>query len=157
MALAMEHNGDVYSCDHYVEPRHRLGNILQIPLVELVGSEKQRAFGLAKRDTLPRYCTECEVRFVCNGGCPKDRITRTPEGEPGLNYLCEGYRSFFNHVARPMRLMAAELRARRPPANVMRILRAEDRDLERRLRLASRNDPCPCGSRRKYKKCHGAG
>jgi uncharacterized protein len=93
-ALALEHTGDVYSCDHYVEPDHLLGNLQELPLLDMVGSEKQRAFGQAKNDTLPRYCRECEVRFVCNGGCPKDRISTTPSGEAGLNYLCGGYRSF---------------------------------------------------------------
>ena len=107
-ALAMEHNGDVFSCDHFVEPRHKLGNMIDVPLSELVGSEQQRRFGQAKRDTLPRYCRECEVRFVCNGGCPKDRILHTPDGEPGLNYLCEGYRAFFNHIDPAMKFMAAE-------------------------------------------------
>ena len=154
-ALAMEHNGDVYSCDHFVEPAHKLGNIQHIPLIELVASPQQRQFGLAKRDTLPRYCRECEVRFVCNGGCPKDRTLRTPDGEPGLNYLCAGYKAFFTHIDRPMRIMAAELGAGRPPANVMCLLAAEQAEWERRLARAGRNDPCPCGSGRKFKKCHG--
>jgi uncharacterized protein len=91
LALVMEHNGDLYACDHFVEPRHRLGNIQETPLVEMVGSERQQQFGLAKRDTLPRYCRECEACFVCNGGCPKNRVLHAPDGEPGLNYLCEGY------------------------------------------------------------------
>jgi uncharacterized protein len=154
-ALAMEHNGDLYACDHFVEPRYRLGNIQEIPLIELVASEPQRRFGLAKRDTLPRYCRECAVRFVCNGGCPKDRILATPDGEPGLNYLCEGYKAFFTHIDRPMRIMAEELRNRRPPANVMRILAAEEAELQRRYARAGRNDPCPCGSGQKFKRCHG--
>jgi uncharacterized protein len=156
-ALAMEHNGDVYSCDHFVEPRHKLGNIIDIALVEMVGSEQQWRFGQAKRDTLPRYCRECEVRFVCNGGCPKDRVLHTPDGEPGLNYLCEGYRAFFNHIDSPMNYMAAELRAKRPPANIMRHLAQQDEELQRRLAAAKRNDPCPCGSGRKFKQCHGHG
>jgi uncharacterized protein len=155
-ALAMEHNGDVYSCDHYVEPRHKLGNITRIPLLQLAASEEQRAFGLAKRDALPSYCLQCEVRFVCNGGCPKDRIIETPDGEPGLNYLCEGYRRFFNHVDRPMRIMASELRRGRPPANVSQILVREELELRRQLARTGRNDPCPCGSGRKSKKCHGS-
>ncbi|HYN89788.1 MAG TPA: anaerobic sulfatase maturase, partial [Ardenticatenaceae bacterium] len=125
-ALALEHNGDLYACDHYVEPSYRLGNIQEIPLFELVASDQQRQFGLAKRDSLPRYCRECEVRFVCNGGCPKDRVLHTPDGEPGLNYLCEGYRAFFNHVDRPMRYMAGELRAGRAPATIMRHLAAQE-------------------------------
>lgn len=119
LALAMEHNGDLYSCDHYVEPKHKLGNILETPIAGLVGSERQRSFGLVKRDGLPRYCGECPVRFVCNGGCPKDRITRAPSGEPGLNYLCKGYRAFFEHIDQSMRFMANEIRAQRPPANIM--------------------------------------
>jgi len=85
LALALEHNGDVYSCDHFVEPRYRLGNISDRPLVDLVASDQQRQFGLDKRDKLPRYCRECDVRFSCHGGCPKDRFVHTPDGEPGLN------------------------------------------------------------------------
>lgn len=154
-ALAMEHNGDLYACDHYVEPNYKLGNIQEIPMIELVASDKQRQFGLAKRDTLPRYCLECEVRFVCNGGCPKERTILTPEGDPGLNYLCAGYRAFFNHIDRPMQVMAAELKARRPPANIMIYLAQEQADLEQRLARARRNDLCPCGSGRKFKQCHG--
>lgn len=153
-ALALEHTGDLYACDHYVEPRYLLGNIQEIPLAELVASEPQRQFGLAKRDTLPRYCLECEVRFVCNGGCPKDRVLTTPDGEPGLNYLCAGYRAFFNAIDRPMRYMAAELRAGRAPANVSAYVARREADLRRRFAQAGRNDPCPCGSGRKFKRCH---
>ena len=154
-ALAMEHNGDLYTCDHYVEPKYKLGNIQEIPLIDLVGSEQQRQFGLAKRDTLPRYCWECEVRFICNGGCPKNRILSTPDDEPGLNYLCEGYKAFFTHIDRPMKTMAAELTAKRPPANIMLYLAQEEAELQRRLAGTRRNDPCPCGSGRKFKQCHG--
>ncbi len=154
-ALAMEHNGDLYSCDHFVEPAHKLGNIQVIPLTELVGSEQQRQFGLAKRDTLPRYCRECEVRFVCNGGCPKNRVDTTPDGEPGLNILCAGYRAFFNHVDAPMRFMAAEYNAGRPPTNIMLHLARQQAELEQHFAQAGRNDPCPCGSGKKFKHCHG--
>ncbi len=155
-ALALEHNGDLYACDHFVEPKYRLGNIVDAPLTALVGSEQQRQFGLTKRDALPRYCRECEVRFVCNGGCPKNRFVRTPHGEPGLNYLCAGYKAFFNHIDRPMRIMGGELRAGRPPANVMRYLvQEEEVKLEEQFAAAGRNDPCPCGSGRKFKHCHG--
>ena len=154
-ALALEHNGDLYSCDHYVEPRYKLGNLQEVSLVEMVGSEQQRQFGLAKRDTLPRYCRECEVRFVCNGGCPKNRILHTPDGEPGLNYLCAGYKAFFNHIDRPMNIMASLLQERKPPADVMRILAIEDARLQQRIAKSGRNDPCPCGSGRKVKHCHG--
>ena len=118
--LAMEHNGDVYSCDHFVEPLHQLGNMQVIPLAQLAGSAKQRSFGLAKRDTLPGYCRSCPVYFACHGGCPKDRFLQTPEGEAGLNYLCAGYKAFFTHVDAPMRKMAALVRQGRPTAEIMR-------------------------------------
>jgi len=93
----VEHNGDFYSCDHFVDVEHRLGNIEETPLVELLESPAQRAFGEAKLETLPRYCRECRVRAMCNGGCPKNRFLMTPDGEPGLNYLCAGYKRFFTH------------------------------------------------------------
>jgi uncharacterized protein len=121
LALAMEHNGDVYSCDHFVEPRHRLGNLLETPLTELVGSVQQKQFGLDKRESLPHYCRECPVLFACNGGCPKDRTEFTPDGEPGLNHLCSGFKAFFTHVDEPMRIMAGLLRQRRPAAEIMKI------------------------------------
>ncbi len=156
VALAMEHNGDVYSCDHFVEPRYNLGNMNVIPLADLVASDRQRQFGLDKRDKLPRMCRECEVRFVCNGGCPKNRLLATPDGEPGLNFLCAGYKAFFTHIDRPMRIMAAELRAGRPPANVMLILAREEAALARQFATVGRNDPCPCGSGRKFKNCCGS-
>jgi uncharacterized protein len=119
-ALALEHTGDVYSCDHFVEPKHKLGNILQKPLIELVNSPRQRWFGQQKLTSLPRYCRECEVRFACHGGCPKDRFALTPDGEPGLNYLCVGYKRFFHETAEPMRTMVGLLRENRAPAEIMR-------------------------------------
>jgi len=118
-AMAMEHNGDLYACDHFVEPRYYLGNITRTPLADLVASPKQHTFGLDKRDKLPHDCRVCPVRFVCNGGCPKDRLLRTPKGEPGLNYLCEGYKAFFTHIDRPMKLMASLVHAGRPAAEIM--------------------------------------
>lgn len=154
-ALVMEHNGDVYACDHFVEPHYLLGNITQEPLAALVTSQAQRRFGQAKRDTLPRYCRQCEVRFVCNGGCPKDRLITTPDGEPGLNYLCAAYKAFFTHAELAMRFMAAELRAHRPPANVMNHVLKQDAARRDDYTAVGRNDPCPCGSGRKYKHCHG--
>ncbi|GJQ34580.1 MAG: anaerobic sulfatase maturase [Anaerolineaceae bacterium] len=126
LALALEHNGDVYSCDHFVEPRHRLGNLLETPLTELVGSVQQKQFGLDKRESLPRYCRECPVLFACNGGCPKDRTELTPDGEPGLNHLCSGFKTFFTHVDEPMRIMAGFLRQRRPAAEIMKIQNAKE-------------------------------
>lgn len=157
LGLALEHNGDLYACDHYVEPRYRLGNIMETPLVELVASEQQRQFGLDKRERLPQQCRDCEVRFICNGGCPKNRILVTAEGEPGLNYLCSGYKSFFLHVDAPMRYMAEALRQQRPPAGIMHHLAQQEAELERKLAAAGRNDPCPCGSGVKFKHCHGRG
>jgi len=106
LALALEHNGDLCACDHFVDPGHRLGNIQDVPLIDLVASERQVRFGRDKRDTLPRTCLACEVRLACHGECPKNRFLLTPEGEAGLNYLCAGYKAFFQHIDRPMRLMA---------------------------------------------------
>ena len=153
-AMAIEHNGDVYSCDHYVYPENKLGNIIENPLAALVNSEQQRKFGQDKADTLPRYCRECDVRFACNGECPKHRFSRTPDGEAGLNYLCQGYKLFFKHIDPYMKFMADELRHERAPANVM--VRIQERDAAgARPRPHGRNDPCVCGSGKKYKKCCG--
>jgi uncharacterized protein len=126
-ALALEHNGDVYSCDHFVEPRFRLGNIREEHLVQLIASDRQRAFGNAKRDSLPSYCRECEVRFACNGECPRNRFLLTPEGEEGLNYLCAGYKAFFRHIDQPMKIMANLLRRGKDAADVM-LLTSESRN-----------------------------
>jgi len=152
--MVIEHNGDIYSCDHYVYPENRLGNIMENPLLSLVDSAQQAKFGQDKLDTLPRYCRECSVRFACNGECPKHRFTRTPEGEAGLNYLCAGYKRFFGHIDPYMKFMAAELRADRAPANVMAWIREREASAGGRRRTG-RNDPCPCGSGRKYKRCCG--
>ena len=147
-ALALEHNGDLYSCDHFVNPGHLLGNVTQGRLTELAGSPAQRAFGRAKAE-LPGLCQRCEVRFACRGECPKNRVLRTPEGEEGLNWLCEGYKAFFTHIDRPMRLLAELVRAGRPAENLMGLLAAlEGGGLERHA-------PCPCGSGRKFRRCHG--
>jgi len=124
-AMALEHNGDLYSCDHYVEPGYLLGNVMETQLEDLAGSHDQRVFGMSKAATLPQYCLDCDVKFVCNGGCPKNRILETPDGEPGLNYLCEGYKSFFNHIDKGMRYMASALGIGRPPAGIMEGFAAE--------------------------------
>lgn len=118
-AAAMEFNGDVYACDHFVLPEHRLGNIHSDTLTRMMYSPRQLAFGRAKRDALPRQCRECEWLFACHGECPKNRLLTTVDGEPNLNYLCEGYRQFFRHVAPYMDYMKQELMAQRPPANIM--------------------------------------
>jgi uncharacterized protein len=120
-ALALEHSGDVYSCDHFVEPKHLLGNIKKSKLLKLVTSEQQRQFGRAKLDTLPRFCRECDVRFACHGECPKNRFIKAPDGEPGLNYLCAGYRMFFRHVDPKMRTIASLIRRGLPAPLVMSI------------------------------------
>jgi uncharacterized protein len=120
-ALAMEHNGDVYSCDHYVEPDYLLGNIIETPLLEMVASDRQRAFGQHKFDSLPQYCRDCEVLFACYGECPRNRFIETPDGEPGLNYLCAGYKQFFNHIDPTMRIMANLIRQGRYADEIMQM------------------------------------
>lgn len=118
-AGVMEFNGDVYSCDHYVFPEYKLGNLNTDSLAGMMYSERQLKFGTDKYDTLPRQCRECEFLFACHGECPKNRFAVTKDGEPGLNYLCAGWKMFFNHVAPYMDFMKKELLAQRPPANVM--------------------------------------
>ena len=149
LALALEHTGDLYSCDHFVEPKHKLGNITMTSMLELVDSPQQRQFGLDKRETLPQYCLDCDVRFACHGGCPKDRFIRTPDGEPGLNYLCAGFKAFFHHVDAPMRTMSILLAQNRAPSEIVGMYAAADAQ-------RGRNDPCTCGSGKKWKRCHGA-
>ena len=154
-ALALEHNGDLYSCDHFVEPAHRLGNIVELPMLDMVASEQQRAFGNAKRDALPRYCRECPVRFACNGECPRNRFISTPDGEPGLNYLCAGYKAFFTHIDTPMRIMGDLLRRGQAVDRVMAIVQDGERQFRDAVAKAGRNAACPCGSGQKVKRCHG--
>ena len=125
-AGVMEYNGDVYSCDHFVFPEYRLGNIRSESLTAMMYSERQRTFGEAKKTALPRQCRECEFLFACHGECPKNRFLATADGEPGLNYLCEGYLRFFRHVAPFMDFMKKELEAKRPPANIMQHVRDEN-------------------------------
>ena len=120
--VALEHNGDVYSCDHFVEPEHLRGNIMQTPIGDLVRSEQQLRFGRVKQDTLPRYCRECRYLFTCYGECPKNRVASTPDGAPGLNWLCPGLKAFFWHTEQPMRIMAELLRRGRPASDITRIL-----------------------------------
>ena len=150
----IEHNGDFYSCDHYADPSHLVGNIMEGKREEFMESERQNVFGKEKYNTLPGYCMNCEVLKMCNGECPKNRFIMTPDGEEGLNYLCEGYRKFFNHC-RPYTEQMAELRrAGQPPELLMQRLQTT---AAKAVPKAGRNDPCPCGSGRKYKKCCGAG
>jgi uncharacterized protein len=152
---ALEHNGDLYCCDHFVEPAHLLGNILKAPMIELVASEKQRKFGRDKKDMLPRYCRDCEVLFVCNGECPKNRFITTPDGEPGLNYLCAGYKMFFKQVDPQMKIMANLLRQGRCADEIMQKNTPQGAMHAPGGAKVGRNDPCPCGSGKKFKHCHG--
>jgi uncharacterized protein len=116
---AIEHNGDVYSCDHYVEPGYRLGNVAETHMLDMVASPRQRQFGLDKQATLTTQCRECDVRYLCNGGCPKDRFVHSRDGEPGHNYLCAGLKSFFDHVSPAMQTMVRLLKSNRAPAEIM--------------------------------------
>jgi uncharacterized protein len=145
----IEHNGDFFSCDHFVDTQHHLGNIRKAPLVGLLESPKQRAFGQAKWDTLPSSCQKCEVLGFCHGGCPKDRILHTPDGKARLNYLCAGYKRFFTHCQRFVTQLSAlghqqSVEQQTHPAQVRH---------EQPIPKIGRNDPCPCGSGKKYKKC----
>jgi uncharacterized protein len=132
-ALAMEHNGDLYCCDHFVEPKYLLGNILENSMADLVGSEKQTKFGNDKLDTLPKYCLRCEVKFACHGECPKNRFIETPDGEPGLNYLCEGYKKFFKHIDMPMKYMCQKLKLNQAPSDIVQFFAEVDREKETAL------------------------
>ncbi len=154
-ALTMEHNGDLYSCDHFVEPGYLLGNILEKHMTDLIITDKQIKFGNDKLDTLPNYCLKCEVRFACHGECPKNRFIKTPDGEPGLNYLCEGYRAFFNYIDLPMKFMVKKLQMNQAPSDIVKYLREEKLRMNELFSKAERNDPCPCGSGIKFKNCHG--
>ena len=146
---ALEHNGDLYACDHFVEPGFKLGNIHKTHMLELVASPQQRQFGLDKRESLTRQCRECEVRALCNGGCPKERFAAAHDGEPGHNYLCAGLYRFFTHTRPAMQRMAALYSSGRRPAEVMEQVRDDDRKRDTYA-------PCPCGSGAKFRFCHGA-
>jgi uncharacterized protein len=153
--LALEHNGDLFSCDHFVDPEFLIGNITEHGIADLVGGRQQYEFGQDKLTGLPQYCLDCDVRFACHGECPKNRFTLTPDGEPGLNYLCAGFKAFFHHVDVPMRIMVDLMRENRPASDVMEIVDRMDQPFADELRHAGRNEPCPCGSGRKVKHCHG--
>jgi uncharacterized protein len=155
-ALIIEHNGDLYSCDHFVYPEYNLGNVHDLSIREMVASPHQRKFGTDKRDTLPQYCRDCDYRFACNGGCPKHRFIHTPDGEKGLNYFCKGYKMFFKHADPYLRVMANEVARGRPASQVMQwIKHREQMQMVEKMKQVGRNDVCPCGSGKKYKHCHG--
>ena len=122
-AGVMEHNGDVYSCDHFVFPEYKLGNIRDHTLIEMLYGDKQHAFSRLKHTSLPRQCKECDMEFACHGECPKNRFEKDKYGEPGLNYFCKGYYQYYSHVAPYMDFMKRELQAQRPPANIMEALK----------------------------------
>lgn len=145
---ALEHNGDLYSCDHYVEPDHLLGNIHDTHILTLLATPQQRAFGQDKQDALTRQCRECGVRNLCHGGCPKDRFVASRDGEAGHNYLCAGLELFFRHTGPTFTAMARLLQQGQAPSEVMGAVAAEDR---RRGPYAA----CPCGSGEKFRFCHG--
>ncbi len=145
----VEHNGDFYNCDHFVDKDHLIGNIEKTHLVKLLESPQQESFGRLKWESLPHYCRICAVRKMCNGGCPKNRFIQTPDGEPGLNYLCAGYKTFFNHckpfveeVARQFHRQSERRQSHRP-----------NTEKKSTSPKTGRNDPCPCGSGLKYKNC----
>ena len=125
--VALEHNGDLYSCDHFVEPDYLLGNIQENSMAELVSRDRQFKFGQDKLDTLPKYCQQCEVRFACHGECPKHRFIHTPDGEPGLNYLCAGYKHFFTHIDEPLKIIVDLFNRGRGAEEVMQKLAIKDR------------------------------
>ncbi len=122
-AVALEHDGSIYSCDHYVYPEFKLGNVRDNPFSDMIGSEKQRKFGQDKFDTLPQKCLDCAFRPACNGGCPKHRSATTESGEPGLNYLCDGYYKFFSHADPYFRVMANLFQQRQSPAAIMDLIK----------------------------------
>ena len=155
LGMALEHNGDLYSCDHFVEPKYLLGNIMKKSMAEIAACEKQRKFGQDKRDTLPQYCRRCEFLHICNGECPKNRLIKTPDGQEGLNYLCEGFKAFFKHADMPMRIMAELIRRGKLAEEVMDVMRKDEKGNERVPLKPGRNDLCSCGSGLKFKKCHG--
>ncbi|MDP6927859.1 MAG: SPASM domain-containing protein, partial [Rhodospirillales bacterium] len=151
--MVLEHNGDLYACDHFVYDSYRLGNITETPLVELANSAPQQKFGEDKFDQLPGECRGCWFLSACFGGCPKHRFVRTSDDEPGLNYLCPSYKKFAAHTEPVMSQMAELLRRRQPASRIMDILGQQKAGGNKST--PSRNDSCPCGSGKKYKKCCG--
>mgnify|MGYP006280898855 CR=1 FL=1 len=148
LAAVMEHNGDVYACDHFVFPEYKLGNIKRDHLSNLVYSEKQRQFGNSKRDDLSQKCRNCDYLFICHGGCIKNRTVETDAGDK-INYLCDGYYQFFSYIDPYMQEIADRIKKRQSPT----IIRKHMKELHDSIWDVSRNDPCPCGSGKKYKKC----
>ncbi|YCH29227.1 anaerobic sulfatase maturase [Erwinia sp. D4-22] len=151
-AFALEANGDLYNCDHYVYPEHLLGNIHQQSIQALNNSERAIIFGEAKRERLTADCRRCDYRFACHGGCPKHRFAVSPSGLPGHNYLCAGYQHFFQHISRYMNVWRGLLTQGYPPSAIMPWLAQKT---PKAAEAVGRNDLCPCGSGKKYKRCCG--
>ncbi|ADQ13578.1 anaerobic sulfatase maturase [Halanaerobium hydrogeniformans] len=147
-ASVIEHNGDLYSCDHFVEPEYKLGNIKEKDILEMMNSSQQQDFGRAKKEKLNKKCLGCDYLFFCNGGCPKNRIVDT-DADYKLNYLCEGYKLFFDYIDPFMKRLAQLVKQRKSPP----VMKKEMQKLYQEKWNVGRNDPCPCGSGKKYKKC----
>jgi uncharacterized protein len=154
-AAVMEHNGNIYCCDHYVYEDYLLGNISQTPLSSLMASSKQSMFGQDKKSALPAECIACAYRFACHGDCPKHRIIKSVSQDRNISYLCQSYKMFFEHSKPFMQYMVNELKAERPPSNVMQWIRNRDASRTPAQTNIGRNEPCPCNSGKKYKQCHG--
>jgi uncharacterized protein len=148
--LIIEHDGGIYSCDHFVNREHYIGNLITSPLNELVDSEVQRQFGENKQKLLPQQCRSCSWLEVCSGGCPKDRFAVSEDGEPGLNYLCDGLRRFYGFAEKPLKYVIQQRKVEKSPSVIMAGLLEESR---KRWKGIGRNDPCPCGSGVKAKNC----
>ena len=146
-AMAIEHDGTVYSCDHFVSPEYRIGNVMEEELVQIVSKPEQLKFGLDKRDTLPDQCRACPHLGLCWGACPKDRILDVPGGK--LNWLCKGYFEMYEHTAPHFQAMVQTLKRRMPASEFRRFFIVDENN------RPGRNDLCTCGSGRKFKTCHG--
>jgi uncharacterized protein len=146
---ALEHNGDLYSCDHFVEPKFKLGNIHEKHMLSMVASPEQRKFGNDKQDTLTAQCKRCDVQALCNGGCPKDRFSLSKDGEPGQNYLCSGLELFYRHTQSAMQNMLLLLKQNQAPSEIMRLKMMEDQNRGPQW-------PCSCKSGKEFQFCHGA-
>lgn len=155
-ALVIEYNGDVYSCDHFVDMEHLLGNIMETPLEKLVDSPKQTGFGSDKLDKLSKQCSICNYKFACWGACPKHRFIKNDVNQKDdLNYLCPSYTEYFKHIDWSMTIMTALYNQGKAPADIMAIINQNNRNLQEIFPEVGRNDLCPCNSGKKFKKCHG--
>ncbi len=154
-SVVVEHTGEMFSCDHFVTKENLIGNVLENTMPEMLDGSRQTSFGMNKWDALPRNCLDCEFVTLCNGGCPKDRIIDTPDGESGLNYLCEGFKAFYRHSIPVFEKMADCIRLGRPACDYERINQMSSTKAESSFKNVGRNDPCPCGSGKKFKKCCG--